>query len=229
MPSTRARRSSARPAIVRRPNVCVPQSSAFAQAGALRARGLDVLLIVDSLARIAAAAREIALAAGEAPGRGGFPPSVFAVLARLLERAGPHRAGSAPSSRACSRTAPTSTIPSPRRRARPRRAPRPLRTARHARALSRRRPGASASRTFADCAGRGHLAAARLPRAAVAALDESRDARGLGIDAAAGDPFLARCLVQEAAITAFLQQDGVPSPFARTLAGLEALTEPLRA
>jgi type III secretion protein N (ATPase) len=61
---------------------------AFAQAAALRARGLKVLLVLDSLARICAAQRELGLAAGEPAGRGGFPPSTFALLGRLLERAG---------------------------------------------------------------------------------------------------------------------------------------------
>lgn len=61
---------------------------AFAQAEALRRRGLHVLLVVDSLARVAAALRERALAGGEAAGRGGYPPSVFGALAALVERAG---------------------------------------------------------------------------------------------------------------------------------------------
>lgn len=54
-----------------------------------RDRGESVLLMVDSLTRYVRAAREVALAAGETAGRGGFPPSVFGRLARLLERAGP--------------------------------------------------------------------------------------------------------------------------------------------
>ncbi len=61
---------------------------AMAQASQLRRRGLNVLVILDSLMRFAAAMREIAVAAGESVGRGGFPPSVFAELARLVERAG---------------------------------------------------------------------------------------------------------------------------------------------
>jgi len=76
--------TSDRPAVERAK--CAQVATAIAEG--VRRERKHVLLLVDSVTRYARALREIGLASGEAPTRRGFPPSVFAALPRLLERAG---------------------------------------------------------------------------------------------------------------------------------------------
>jgi type III secretion protein N (ATPase) len=70
----------------------LPAATAIAEW--FRSRGRDVLLLVDSLTRVARARRDAALATGEPPSRAGYPASALAGLAELIERAGRDERGS---------------------------------------------------------------------------------------------------------------------------------------
>ena len=197
--------------------------AAFAHASALRARGLHVLLIVDSLARYATALREIAIANGEATGRGGFPPSVFARLARTLESAGATAAGSV--------TVVASVLDDGDERDPVSDAARSLLDGHLALSLERARAGrfpaidvlASASRTMTAAAAPAHRAHAARVRAALAWLAHTADARALGV--ASVDAGSRRYLEAEPAIDRLLCQGAEPGSPAGTLASLAGVAD----
>jgi ATP synthase in type III secretion protein N len=200
---------------------------AVAHAGALRERGLDVLLVLDSLARVAAALREIGVAAGESTGRGGYPPSVFAELAKLVEVAGALHRGSMtliatvihdgddrdPVSEAVRSLLDGHIVLSARL------------------AQGGRFPAvdvlASTSRTMESVTDESHRQAAQTLRQALAALDRVEDARSLGIVAA--DGAVRAAIAVEDRIELFLRQRARPSDRCTTLselAEIAALLQP---
>ena len=198
---------------------------AVAQAGALRARGLDVLVLMDSLARYAGAARELAVASGESVGRAGFPPSVIGRLALLLERFGPAYGGST--------TLLATVLNDGDDRDPISEAARSLLDGHIALsgelAAAGRYPAIdvlqSVSRTMHHAAAPSHRHAATAVRAALESLERTREARSLGIPCHAEG--LSHALQAEPALRRFLQQGSEPSPAAATLAALGQIADTL--
>ncbi|HUA10047.1 MAG TPA: ATP-binding cassette domain-containing protein [Candidatus Acidoferrales bacterium] len=194
-------------------------------AGALARRGLHVLVVLDSLARYANALREVAVERGESVGRGGFPPSVFARIAQLVERAGAFQFGSItllatvlndgddhdPVSESARSLLDGHLQLSPRL------------------AQAGRFPAidvlASASRTMDAVVAPGHLAAAAAVRAALARLERSEDARSLGIEPV--DAATRVAIDAEEALEALLRQGREPVAPAAALEALRRIADTL--
>lgn len=189
------------------------------------ARGRAVLLLLDSLTRFARAQRDVGLAAGEPPVRQGYPPSVFAALPRLLERAGPRGPGSItalytvlvaggdheePIADELRGILDGHLVLDPRRAAQG-----------HFPALD---PLRSLSRLMGDLVGPGHRAAASRVRALLDAWERVRDLLALGGYVAGADPQADAAVERIGALDAFLRQGPEErAPLAETVRRLEEL------
>ncbi|MCG2841962.1 FliI/YscN family ATPase [Sandaracinobacter sp. RS1-74] len=183
---------------------------AFAIAEWLRSEGRHVLLIVDSLTRVAHAQREIGLAAGEPPGRRGYPPSALDLIPRLVERAGNDRAGGGAITALMTVLADGDDLVSDP----------VVDTARGVldghilldRAIAGRGRfpaidlSQSLSRTMADCADPAHLAAAARFRRELTLVEGNRDLVAMGAYSRGQDPKLDRALDRADLLESFLAQ-----------------------
>ncbi len=199
--------------------------TATAIAEHFRGCGASVLLLVDSLTRYARALREIGLAAGEAPARGGFPPSVLASLPKIIERAGPDEEGeiTAIYTVLCEEEGATDALADEVRGL----VDGHLILARH---LAERDhwPAidipASISRVARDVASETELTAAAVVRRRIAAYEERRDLVVLGAYQR-GDAEADAAVESWPRIEAFLKQRaGTHAPFAETAKALESLS-----
>jgi ATP synthase in type III secretion protein N len=196
---------------------------AVAHARALRERGLHVLLVLDSLARVAAALREVAVGAGESAGRGGYPPSVIAELARLIEVAGVVSAGSI--------TMVATVLSDGDDRDPVSEAARSLLDGHIALSLSLAQAGrfpaidvlASTSRTMEMVTSDAHQRCARLTRRTLAILARTKDARSLGIEPA--DEPSRMAVAAEHPLEDFLRQERGGSDWRTTLARFSTLAD----
>jgi type III secretion protein N (ATPase) len=172
-----------------------------------RERGQRVLLLVDSLTRVARAQREVGLAAGEPPARQGYPPSVFALLPKLLERSGNSAGGSITAVYAVLTASDDSDDPV----ADEVRAildghivlSRELAARNHWPAID---PVRSLSRVMDDLVDEPHRTAAARAREVLATYERQRDLVMLGAYRSGSDPATDDALVRVAAVEAWLRQ-----------------------
>ena len=191
--------------------------------------GRSVLLMMDSLTRFAMAQREIGLSMGEPPATRGYPPSVFAALPRLLERAGTFPGGG-------SITALYTVLVEGDDMSDP--------VADSARAildghlvLSRELAArghfpaidvlASISRVADQVLQPAQTEVARRMRALLADLKEAEELRAIGALVPGALPRLDEALARREAVLEFLRQGREPSPFPQTFQAMMALTEGL--
>ncbi len=197
--------------------------AACAHAEALARSGLHVLLVLDSLARVAYALRELAAATNEPVGRGGYPARVFAQIAKLVERAGAFERGSI--------TLIATVLNDGDDRDPVSENARSLLDGHlqldPALAAAGRFPAidvlASASRTMGAVASAAHRRSAQAVRSALARLAATRDLRSLGIEPA--DARLRADIAAEPSLEAFLCQDEAVSPFEQTLEALHEMAD----
>jgi flagellum-specific ATP synthase len=189
------------------------------------AQGKHVLLVADSLTRFAMAQREIGLAAGEPPTAKGYTPSVFTLLAQLLERAGHFGSGSITGFYTvlmegddqqdplvdAARSLLDGHIVLDRR----------LAARGHYPPISALD---SLSRLMPAVCGPEHLKKAARLRSLIASYASSEDLLRIGAYQKGGDPLLDQAIAAQAAINAFLQQNkNDKSPIEQTLPALLAL------
>jgi flagellum-specific ATP synthase len=202
---------------------------ALAVAEYFRDQGADVLLIMDSVTRLAMAQREIGLAAGEPPSQKGYTPSVFNLLPRILERAGNFSSGSItglftvlvegddfnePICDAVRSILDGHIILSRR-----------LAAAGHYPAIDVMN---SVSRLSAQLSGPAHRVAARKLREALSTYSESKDLIQLGAYVAGTNQRLDAAIRMMPEITAFLRQDtGVDASFAESSGMLQSIARGL--
>lgn len=200
--------------------------SATAIAEHFRAAGKNVLLMMDSVTRFAMAQREVGLAAGEPPTAKGYPPSVFALLPGLLERAGNLRTGGSitaiytvlvegddtnePIADAVRGILDGHIVLS-----------RDLAARNHYPAIDILH---SVSRTMPDVTSVAHREKAGKLREWLATLRDSEDLVSVGAYVAGSNPRIDEALAKRDAVSAFLRQPADTSPsFADAVAALEQL------
>ena len=202
---------------------------ALAIAEYFRDQGANVLLIMDSVTRLAMAQREIGLAAGEPPSQKGYTPSVFNLLPRILERAGNFQKGSITgfftvlvegddfNEPVCDavRAILDGHIVLSRRMA----------AAGHYPAIDVLN---SISRLGPKLSSPDHMAAARKLREALAIYQQSKDLIDLGAYSSGSNPELDAAVRMQPEIAEFLKQDTqANAPFPDALARMKAIADKL--